>query len=196
MHQNVITTQCILVKLITKSNSSLTKKESRVLLRPILKFHSEILQGKNRLRPIQLFSISIFQPETSCYCSTILFHSFCSLPKQNDQSRMSIWKYSNLYRKSYRSNKQCNLILNKNTHVIKKLKFYLNFISYETGGTKIVCFETQKHETLNMTQIMTFLMNSMLWVWSFRLFWPPAFPRSLYLDMHPHKAASVLSLHP
>ena len=33
---------------------------------------------------------------------------------------MSIWKYSNLYRKSYRSNKQCNLILNKNTHVIKK----------------------------------------------------------------------------
>lgn len=42
------------------------------------------------------------------------------------------------------------------------MKFYLNFISYETGGTKIVCFETQKLETSNMTQIMTFLMNSML----------------------------------
>ena len=62
MHQNVITTQCILVKLITKSNSSLTKKESRVLLRQILKFHSEILQGKNRLRPSQLFKID-FSPK-------------------------------------------------------------------------------------------------------------------------------------
>merc|ERR1719259_929963 len=75
-----------LVKLITKSNSSLTKKESRVLLRRILNFIQKSCK-----------------PETSCYCSTILFHSFCSLPKQNDQSRMSIWKYSNLYRKSYRN---------------------------------------------------------------------------------------------
>merc|ERR1711976_480339 len=45
----ITTMMLILVKLITKSNSSLMKMASKVPLRQMLKFHSEILLAQNRL---------------------------------------------------------------------------------------------------------------------------------------------------
>ena len=63
MNHNLKSTKLISVKLTTKSNSSWTKKESRVLLRRILKFHSEILPGKNALAVESIMKTIYFSPK-------------------------------------------------------------------------------------------------------------------------------------